>query len=47
MSVRVPLGITYAFVKSPLDFFVEAVPMLELALETGFDVGGQSASGPF
>ena len=40
MSVRVPLGITYAFAKSPLDFFVEAVPMLDLAPETEFDVGG-------
>lgn len=40
MSVRVPLGITYAFAKSPLDFFVEAVPMLDLAPETDFDVGG-------
>lgn len=40
MSVRVPLGVTYAFGKSPLDFYFEIVPMLDVSPETAFDLGG-------
>ena len=37
VSVRFPLGLAYAFT-SPLDFFVEVVPLLDLAPETDFDM---------
>lgn len=38
ISARAPLGITYASGKSPLDFFIEVVPMLDFTPETAFDL---------
>ena len=36
VGVRIPLGITYLFAKSHLDFFFEIAPLLDLAPETDF-----------
>ena len=36
VGVRVPLGINYLFENSPLDFFLEIVPILDLAPSTEF-----------
>jgi hypothetical protein len=44
-GVRIPLGITYLFRKSPFDLFIEVVPTLDVSPETEFDldaaVGGR------
>lgn len=37
-GVRIPLGITYLFRKSPFDLFIEVVPTLDVAPETEFDL---------
>ena len=34
LGVRIPLGLNYVFENSPLDLFVEAVPILDLSPET-------------
>ena len=39
-GVRVPLGVDYVFAVSPLDIFLEVVPMLDLAPGTDFHVNG-------
>lgn len=38
IGVRFPLGLTYLFRNAPLDFFIEAVPVLDLAPETEVNV---------
>lgn len=40
VGVRVPLGINYLFAKAPLDFFLEIVPILDLAPSTDFSLNG-------
>lgn len=40
ISARAPLGVSYASAKSPLEFFVEIVPMLDFSPETAFDLNG-------
>ncbi len=40
VGVRVPLGINYLFANSPLDFFLEIVPILDLAPSTDFSLNG-------
>jgi hypothetical protein len=40
VGVRVPLGINYLFADSPLDFFLEIVPILDLAPKTDFSLNG-------
>ncbi len=40
VGVRIPLGINYLFAKAPLDFFVEIVPILDLAPSTDFSLNG-------
>jgi hypothetical protein len=40
VGVRVPLGINYLFENSPLDFFLEIVPILDLAPKTDFSLNG-------
>jgi len=40
VGVRVPLGINYLFARSPLDFFLEIVPILDLAPKTDFSLNG-------
>ena len=40
VGVRVPLGINYLFAKSPLDVFLEIVPILDLAPSTDFSLNG-------
>jgi hypothetical protein len=45
LGVRVPLGITHLFRAEPIGIFLELIPVLRLAPETGFDVhGGIGAS---
>ena len=39
-SLRAPIGISYEFEKSPFELFFEVGPMLNLAPETKFDIGG-------
>lgn len=36
-GVRIPVGLNYMFVNTPLDIFLEVVPLLELAPDTDFD----------
>jgi hypothetical protein len=38
MGARVPLGLGYLFGTAPLDFFIEIVPILDLAPETDFSL---------
>jgi hypothetical protein len=40
VGIRVPLGINYLFANSPLDFFLEIVPILDLAPKTDFSLNG-------
>ena len=40
MGVRIPLGLTYMFARTPLDVFIEISPGLALVPGTGFDLGG-------
>ena len=40
LGVRVPLGLDYMFADAPIDIFLELVPILDLAPETDFDLGG-------
>lgn len=40
LSIRIPLGLDYLFESTPLDIFVELVPMLDLAPDTDFDIAG-------
>jgi len=40
LGVRVPLGISYLFADSPLDFFAEVAPVLDLAPEVALDLNG-------
>ncbi len=40
LSVRIPLGLTYIFERTPLDLFFELVPLLDLTPETRGDVQG-------
>jgi hypothetical protein len=39
-GVRIPIGIDYLFAKAPIDVFLELVPIIDLAPETDFGVGG-------
>jgi len=39
-GVRVPIGIAYLTVSAPLEFFIEAVPILDLIPGTDFDING-------
>ncbi len=34
LGIRLPLGLAYLFREAPLDFFIEVVPVLDLAPET-------------
>jgi hypothetical protein len=38
LGVRVPLGLGYLFDTAPMDFFIEIVPILDLAPETDFSL---------
>ena len=40
LGVRVPLGINYLCAKTPLDVFLEIVPILDLAPNTDFSLNG-------
>lgn len=40
IGLRIPLGINYQAVRSPLELFVEIVPILNLAPSTTFNVNG-------
>ena len=40
VGVRIPLGINCLFPNSPLDFFLEIVPILDLAPSTDFSLNG-------
>ena len=40
IGARIPLGLDYIFSDAPLDIFAEIVPILDLAPETNFNVGG-------
>ena len=40
VGVRVPLGIDYFFARSPFDFFLEIVPILDLVPSTDFGLNG-------
>jgi len=40
VGVRLPLGVTYLFAQSHLDFFFEIAPLLDLAPATEFGVNG-------
>jgi hypothetical protein len=40
LGVRVPVGIDYLFATSPLDLFVEVVPVLNLSPDTDLDFDG-------
>jgi hypothetical protein len=40
VGVRFPLGIDYLFDRSPFDFFLEIVPILDLAPSTDFSLNG-------
>jgi hypothetical protein len=39
-GARIPVGLNYIFSGTPLDIFVEIVPILDLAPSTDFDIGG-------
>lgn len=38
IGIRIPVGLTYIFDGAPVDIFVEAVPIVDLAPDTEFDV---------
>ncbi len=38
IGVRIPLGLNYQLKSAPLDFFIEMVPILDLAPDTDFDL---------
>ncbi len=40
IGARVPVGLDYMFSGTPLDIFVEIVPILDLSPSTDFDIGG-------
>ncbi|MDH5186886.1 MAG: hypothetical protein OEZ20_04170 [candidate division WOR-3 bacterium] len=40
IGVRIPLGLNFIPARVPLDFFVEIVPLLDLAPEVEFDFNG-------
>lgn len=40
VGVRIPVGLDYLFASAPLDIFFELAPILELAPETDFALGG-------
>jgi hypothetical protein len=40
VSLRVPVGITYEFEKTPIELFLEVVPMLNLTPATEVDIAG-------
>lgn len=40
VGVRVPFGLNYIFADAPVDIFFELAPILDLAPETDFDLGG-------
>ena len=39
-SLRVPVGISYEFEKTPIELFLEIVPMLDLVPATEVDIAG-------
>jgi hypothetical protein len=39
-GIRIPLGMNYLLENSPLDFFIEVVPLLDLAPSTDFSING-------
>ncbi len=39
-GVRIPVGIDYLFADAPIDIFLELVPIMDLAPETDFGIGG-------
>ena len=39
-GVRVPLGVNYLFADSPLDFFAEVAPVLDIAPKAALDLNG-------
>lgn len=40
IGIRIPVGLDYMFADAPIDIFAELVPILDLAPETDFDLGG-------
>ncbi|HOW86820.1 MAG TPA: hypothetical protein P5119_10290 [Candidatus Aminicenantes bacterium] len=40
VSIRVPVGLAYEFEKTPVEIFVEVVPMLDLIPATEFQMAG-------
>jgi len=40
IGARVPIGLNYLFDGTPLDVFIEIVPMLAIIPDTKFDMGG-------
>jgi hypothetical protein len=40
VGIRIPLGMDYLLADSPLDFFIEVVPLLDLAPGTDFSING-------
>ena len=40
VSVRIPVGLTYEFEKTPIELFLEFVPMLDLIPSTEFRLAG-------
>lgn len=39
-GVRIPVGLSYLFANSPLEFFIETVPILDLTPDTELDFNG-------
>lgn len=40
IGIRIPVGLSYLFEKSPLDLFIEVVPLLDLLPKTEIDFNG-------
>jgi hypothetical protein len=40
VSLRVPIGISYEFERTPVELFLEVVPMLDLIPSTDVDMAG-------
>jgi len=40
VSLRIPIGLAYEFKKTPVELFLEFVPMLDLVPATEFDLAG-------
>lgn len=40
VGIRIPVGAIFLLAKSPVDLFVEIVPLLDLTPKTQFDLGG-------